>query len=85
MRMAVQKNIDIIRRLIRRDMLQADFQPTSRKIYNQRPLKIAVAVSAHNRDARSDGPQLIKNRFRANIAEVPDLISLFGHFHHAFR
>src|SRR5262249_15884188 len=69
----VQKNIDIIRGMIRRDVLQADFQPISHKIENQRPLEIAVAISAHNDHGRSDRPQLVENRFRANIAKMPDL------------
>ena len=50
--MPVQENIDIIRRTIRRNVLQAEFQPTSRKVENQRPLEIAVAISAHNRSRR---------------------------------
>ena len=84
-RVPVQENIDIIRRSIRRNVLQAEFQPTSRKVENQRPLEIAVAISAHNDHARSDRPQLVENRFRANIAKMPDLISVFGHLPHALR
>jgi hypothetical protein len=81
----VQENIDIIRRSIRRNVLQAEFQPTARQVENQWPLEIAVAISAHHRDGRSNRPQFVKNRFRANIAKVPDLISLFGHFLDALR
>ena len=84
-RVPVQENIDIIRRSIRRNVLQAEFQPTSHKVENQRPLEIAVAVSAHNGHARSNRPQFVKNRFRANIAKMPDLISVFGHLLHALR
>ena len=84
-RVPVQENIDIIRRMIRRNVLQAEFQPTSHKVENQRPLEIAVAISAHNDHARSDRPQFVKNRFRANIAKMPDLISVFGHLLHALR
>ncbi len=83
--MPVQENIDIIRRSIRRNVLQAEFQPASHKVENQRPLEIAVAISAHNDHARSDRPQFVKNRFRANIAKMPDLISVFGHLPHALR
>jgi hypothetical protein len=83
--MTVQKNIDIFWWLIGRNVLQSKFQPTSRKVENQRPLEITVAISAHNRDARSNPTQLIKNRFRANIPKVPDLISVFGHLPHALR
>ena len=81
----MQENIDIIRRLIRRNVLQSEFQAASRKIDDKRPLEIAVAISAHKRDARSDRPQFVKNRFRANIAKMPDFIGIFGHFLHAFR
>ena len=83
--MPVQENIDIIRRSIRRNVLQPEFQPTSRKVENQRPLEIAVAISAHNDHARSDRPQFVENRFRANIAKMPDFISVFGHLPHALR
>ena len=83
--MPVQENIDVIRRMIRRNVLQAEFQPTSHKVENQRPLEIAVAISAHNRDARSNRKQFVENRFRANIAKMPDLISVFGHLLHALR
>ena len=84
-RVAVQENIDIIRRLIRRNVLQSEFQPASRKIDDKRPLEIAVAISAHNDDARSDRPQFVKNRFRANIAKMPDLVGILGHLAHALR
>jgi hypothetical protein len=66
-------------------MLQAKFQSASRKVDNQRPFEVAVAVSAHNRDARSDRPQFIKNRFRANISKMPDFISVSRHLRHALR
>ena len=52
--MPVQKNVHIIRRMIRRNVLQAEFQFAANKIENQRPLEVAVAIPAHNSDARSD-------------------------------
>ena len=36
--------------------------------------------SAHKRDARPDRPKLVKNCFCANIAKMPDLISVLRHF-----
>src|SRR4029077_519029 len=74
-----------IRWMIRRNVLQAEFQPTSLKVENQRPFETAVAVSAYNDHVRSDRTQLIKNRFRANVAKMPDLIGVFGHLLHALR
>jgi hypothetical protein len=84
-RVPVQENIDIIRRMIGRNVLQAQFQPTSHKVENQRPLEIAVAISAHNDHSRPDRLQLVENRFRANIAKMPDFISVFDHLPHALR
>ena len=83
--MPMQKNVHIIRRMIRRNVLQAEFQFAANKIENQRPLEVAVAIPAHNRDARSDCLQFVKNRFRANIAKVPDFITVRGHLLHALR
>jgi len=85
MRVAVQENIDIIRRSIRWNVLKSEFQPTARKVDNQRPLGIAVAISAHNDHAGSDRPQFVEDRFRANVAKMPDFISVFGHLPHALR
>jgi hypothetical protein len=84
-RVPVQENIDIIRRMIRRKMLQLEFQSAAHKINDKRPLEIAVAISPHKRDARSDRPQLVKNRFHADIAKMPDFISAVGHFLYAVR
>src|SRR4029077_4061834 len=76
MRMTMQNNIDIIGRKIWRNMLQPEFQSAASKIDNQRPLGIAVAISAHNRNRRSDRAQFVQNDLRANISQVPDLIRL---------
>ena len=83
--MGVQENIDIIRRTIRRNVLQAEFQSASQKIEHQWPLDITVAISAHDDHARTNRAKLVKNRFRANIAKMPDFIGIFDHFLHSFR
>ena len=85
MRVPVQKNIDIIRRMIRRNVAQSEFQAAPRKVQNQWPLEIAVAIAAHNRYVRSDRLQFVENRFRTNIPKVPDFIGIFGHFFHPVR
>src|SRR5207244_10670605 len=69
----MQNNIDIVGRNIRRNMLQPKSQSSSDKIDNQRPFRIAVAISANNRDRRPDPAQLIHNDLRSNIAKMPDL------------
>lgn len=82
-RVAVQENIDAIWWLLGWNVLKAKFQSTARKIDDQGPVKIAVTVSPHKHDARSDGPQLIENRFRANVAQMPDFVAIFSHFFHS--
>ncbi len=74
--MTMQDDIDIIERNIRRNMFQPKSQTAANKIDSQRPLGIAVAISTHNRDRRTDRANLIQNNFRANVAEVPDLVRL---------
>ena len=69
--------------MIRRNVLQAESQAASHNINDEWPFEIAIAISAHNDHARSDRPQFIKNRFRANVAKMPDFISVLGHLPHA--
>ena len=45
-------------------------------IDNERPLGIAVAISALDRDSRPNRAKLIQNAFRANISKVPNLIGI---------
>ncbi len=78
MRVTMQNDIDIIGRHIGRNMFQPKSQTRANKIDNQRPLGIAVAVSAHNRDRSADRAQLVRNDFRAHVAEMPDLVRLAG-------
>jgi len=72
MRVTVQDNIDIFRRSLRRNVLKAKLQSTAYKIDNQRPLGIAVAISAHDRDPQPNRAKLIENAFRANVSKVPN-------------
>ncbi len=72
----VQDNIDIIRPRLRWNMLEPKSQTVANKIDNQRPLGIAVAVSAHNRDRRPKRLQITRNGRLADVAEMPDLIRL---------
>jgi hypothetical protein len=81
----VQEDIDVIGGTIGRNVLQANFQSAAHKIDNQRPLEVAIAISAHNGDAWSDRLQFVKNRCGTNIAKMPDLIGVRGHPLHALR
>ena len=85
MRVTVQQNIDIIRWLLGRNVLQAKFQSASHKIDNQRPFQIVVAISAHRNDSRSDPTKLVEDAFPAKISKMPDFISVFCHLGYIFR
>ena len=81
----MQQYIDIIRRMIRRDMLKAEFQSTAHKIHNERPLGIAIAIPTHDDDLGADRGKLVENRFCADVSEMPDFVRIFGHLLHLFR
>ena len=81
----MQEDIDIIRRMIGRNVLQSEFQTATRKINDKRPLKIGIAISAHDDHARTNRAKLVKNRFRTNIAKMPDFIGMFGYLLNAIR
>ncbi len=83
--MPVQKNVDIVRWLIGRNVLKTEFQSTAHKIDDQGPFEVAIAISANDSDSRSDRAKFIENAFRANVSEVPDFICIFGDFLHFFR
>ena len=74
--MTVQDNIDIIRRNIRRNMLQPKFQSITLKIDNQGPFRIPIAIPAHHSDSRADCAQVMRDRWLADVAQMPDLIRI---------
>ena len=77
MRVTVQDNIDIFPRKrsgLRRNVHKAKANASAQKIDNERPIRIAVAISAHNRHRRTNRAEFIQNPFRTNIAEMPNFI-----------
>ena len=70
----MQNNIDIVRRNIGRNMLQPKLQTFSLKIDNQRPIRVPIAIPAHNSERRPDRFQIISDRRLADIAQMPDLV-----------
>jgi len=78
MGVTMQNNIDIVGRIIRRNMLQSKFETLALKIDNQRPIGTAVAVSPHDCDLWADRAQFVQNDFSAHIAEMPDLVRIAG-------
>ena len=72
--MTMQNNIDIIGRDFRRNMHQPEFQTSARKIDNQRPVLIPIAIASHNRERRNNCFEVERDCRLANIAQVPDLV-----------
>jgi hypothetical protein len=82
---SVQDKINVIRQMVGRYMLETEFQSASRKIDNERPIKVTIAIASHHRYARPNPAELAENSLRANITQVPDFISIFGNFSDRFR
>jgi len=78
-------NIDIVRRLIGRNVLKTEFQSTAYEIDDQWPFEIAVAISAHDRDSRPDRAKLIENAFHTNISKMPDFVCTSSQFFDVLR
>lgn len=72
--MTMQNNVDIVRRNIRRNMLQTKLQIFAREIDNQRPIRVPIAIPAHDGERRTDRLKVIGDRWLADIAKVPDFI-----------
>ncbi len=66
-------------------MLKTKFQSTASKIDNQRPIEIAVAISAYESDSWTDCAEFVQNPFCANVSEVPDFICISRHLADVFR
>ena len=82
---SMQHNVDVIRRMIRRYVLQAELQSALHEIDNERPVEITVAVSSDDYHARPDRAKLIENGLGTNVSKVPHLIGAFGEFIHFLR
>jgi len=83
--MTMQNNINIIGRNIRRNMLQPKLQSFALKIDNQRPIRVPVAIPAHDRERPADRAQIIRDRRFAHVAQVPDLVRLARKIDHLLR
>lgn len=83
--MTMQNNIDIVRRNIGRNVDQPELQFFALKIDNQRPIRIPIAVPAHDREWRTDCLQIIGDRWLANVTQMPNLIRLARKIDNALR
>jgi|GraSoiStandDraft_16_1057320.scaffolds.fasta_scaffold9534761_1 hypothetical protein len=83
--MSVEEDINVIRQVVRRHMLETKFQSASHEIDDQRPIQITVAIPSHDRDWRPSGAKLVENVLGANIPQMPDFIGTFRDLKHSFR
>jgi len=81
----MQHDIDIFRRLRRRNMLETEFQSIAHKIDNQRPFEVGVTISAHGSDSWTDCTKVVQNSFCAEISKMPDFICISRHLADIFR
>ena len=72
--MTMQDNIDIIRGNLRRNVHEPKLQTLARKIGNQRPVLVPIAISADNRESRTDRFEIKRDRRLANVTQMPDLV-----------
>ena len=71
--------------MIRRYMLQPQLQSATHEIDNERPIRIAVAISSYDYQSWPDPAKLIENGLGTNIAQVPYFVSVFSEFIHLLR
>ena len=74
--MTMQNNIDIVRRNIGRNMHEPKLQSLPRKIDNQRPIRVPVAIATDHSQRRADCAQVVSDRRLAHIAQMPNFIRL---------
>ena len=74
--MTMQNNIDIIRRIFRRNMNEPELQTFAGKIDNQGPVDVPIAIAAHHDQRRTDRFQVQRDRRFANITQMPNLIRI---------
>jgi hypothetical protein len=84
-RVSVQNNIDVIRHMVRRYVLETEFQSAAHKIDNQWPIEVTIAIATHHGYAGADRAKLVENALCANVAQMPDFIGIFGDFSHVLR
>lgn len=83
--MTMQHNIDIVRRNVGRNVHQSKLQSFAPMIDNQWPVVVPIAVSAHDRQRRTDRFEIERDRWLANVAQVPDLVGIAREIENVLR
>ena len=80
MRVAVQEDVDVRRRLLWWNVDQPQADAVSLVIDDERPLSVRVAISAYDRKRRPNRANAIEKPGPDNVAKVPDFIGPGGVF-----
>ena len=76
MSVTVKKPVDSGRHPPGQDMDQVETLPSPLQIEARRRIEVEVVIAQNHLEFRVDRAQFIKDRFLANIAEMPDLIDI---------
>src|SRR5664279_5452787 len=77
MRMAVQEDIDVLRRPVGWNVDEPKAEAAAFQIDGQRPFDMTVAISPHHRDRWPDSLDRFQNARSAHISQMPDFIRPF--------
>ena len=83
--MTMQNNIDIIRRIFRRNVDESKLQTLSREIDNERPVLVPVAIAANDSEWRPNRLEIEGDRRFTNISQMPNLVRVAGKIDHLRR
>jgi hypothetical protein len=81
----VEEDIDVLGRARGRNVNQPKADAVSFQVDGDRPLKIGIAIPAHDCDRRSDAFQPNEQAGRAEVAEMPDFIDVVCQCFEVFR
>jgi hypothetical protein len=70
----MQNDFDILRRVTRRDVDEPKPNPIALQIHGDRPIEMAIAIAAHDRDRRAKRLDCLQNAWIAYVAEMPDFV-----------
>lgn len=81
----MQHNIDIVRRIFRRNVDEPKSQTLADEIDYQRPVFVPIAISANHGQGRPDCFEIERDGRFANVAEMPDLVGCRGEIENCLR
>ena len=83
--MTMQNNIDVIRRILWRNMDQPKPQTSASEIDYNRPVFVPIAVPADNGERRANCFKIERDGRLTNVAQMPNLVGIGRHTKEFFR